>query len=178
MPREMASMLLHIHPTLAHPISLRFDQVLPRLMAQEQASTTAASRPASQSASPVGEPVPDTSASASGPTPISKLPRAMEWTQGDFLHLLRRYAKTSNIFRYRPVTDLVILTTRIAEILGPDLSQVYQRDINFRTLHALTPDLQKFSYKHCYKTFRAYAKRVDGFETIPLSGRLSPCLIS
>lgn len=49
---------------------------------------------------------------------------------------------------------------------------MYQRDINFRTLHALTPDLQKFSYKHCYKTFRAYAKRVDGFESIPLSGEL------
>ncbi|KAJ9092071.1 hypothetical protein QFC19_008845 [Naganishia cerealis] len=124
-----------------------FDQVLPRLMAQEQTASTAASESAAHTANPAENPASDAPAGATAPTPVSRLPRAMEWTQADFLHLLKR----------------------IADVLGPDLSQVYQRDINFRTLHAMTPDLQKFSYKHCYKTFRAYAKRVDGFETLPLS---------
>jgi hypothetical protein len=65
----------------------------------------------------------------------------------------------------------LFVTFRIAEVHGPDLDRSYQRDINFRTLQASTPELSKFSYKHCYKTFRAYAKRIDGFETLTLNGK-------
>ena len=69
-----------------------FDQVLPKLLARQEAGVTGLS-------TPVAEAAPSAQVDASAPavptvdpTPSAiKAPRAAEWTQTDFINLLRRY---------------------------------------------------------------------------------------
>lgn len=138
--------------------------MLPKILAREEAALAESQStplPSMQAES-------STPSAMEAPSTVAKVPRASEWSQGDFIHLLRRYVLR---MPHAGLASDSLRIFRIAEVHGPDLDRSYQRDINFRTLQASTPELSKFSYKHCYKTFRAYAKRIDGFETLTLNGK-------
>lgn len=168
MVRRFVCFVMHPFAHSHHP-ALRFDQVLPKILAREEAAFASQGTPAAptmqaESSTPVA------ASGTDGATSTAiKAPRASEWSLTDFVNLLQRYVE----FAVGWIPILTTFASRIAQVHGPDLDRSYQRDINFRTIQASSPELAKFSYKHCYKTFRAYAKRIDGFEALPLSGKLN-----